>query len=139
CGSLLWFAESVLGPEIDAMDHDAILIGLHATDAKEAIHEMVDRLTVLRAVAPEHAKDVVRSLLHREELGSTGIGNGIAVPHAAHSSVKRLVGAMATSHKGVEFDSLDAQPVRTIFLFVSPMDRPNLHLPALSRIAQFAK
>jgi len=136
CGSLLWFAKSVLGDHIDVLFHDAIVADLHATNKPDAIREIVSKLSALRAIDREHEDDIIQSLLKREELGSTGIGNGFAVPHAKHSSVDRLIGAMAISRDGIEFNSLDDQPVHTIFLLVSPIDRPGDHLRALERISR---
>ena len=69
-------------------------------------------------------------------LGSTGIGRGVAVPHTKHPSVDRLVGTVAVSRKGIEFESLDGEPVQLFFLLVSPPDRPGDHLRALENISR---
>jgi PTS system fructose-specific IIA component/PTS system nitrogen regulatory IIA component len=74
--------------------------------------------------------------MKREDLGSTGIGRGVAVPHTKHPSVSRLVGTVAVSPKGIEFESLDGEPVQLFFLLVSPPDRPGDHLRALENISR---
>ena len=139
CGSLLWFVSAVFGNDLDVLVQDAILPDLVATNKADAIHEIVAQLSTVHAIQHEHEEGIVRSILKRESLGSTGVGNGFAVPHAIHASVDRLIGAMAVSHKGIEFESLDDRPVHTIFLFVSPLDRPDDHLRALERISRYLR
>lgn len=74
--------------------------------------------------------------MKREELGSTGIGRGIAVPHTKHPSVDQLTGTVGISQEGVDFQSLDGEPVQLFFLLVSPPDRPGDHLRALENISR---
>ena len=78
----------------------------------------------------------IRDSMKREDLGSTGIGRGVAVPHTKHPSVSRLVGTVAVSPAGVDFESLDGEPVQLFFLLVSPPDRPGDHLRALENISR---
>ena len=96
---------------------------------------MLERITLTPAAfasslmdAGKLAKDqfqgIVDAILKREELGSTGIGRGVAVPHTKHASVHELVGAVAVSEEGVDFDSLDGEKVHLLFLLISPPDRP---------------
>jgi PTS system fructose-specific IIA component/PTS system nitrogen regulatory IIA component len=73
--------------------------------------------------------------MHREQLGSTGLGRGIAVPHAKHDTVERIVGIIGYVAGGVEFDSLDGEPVTKVFLVLSSPSRPGDHLRALERIS----
>lgn len=80
--------------------------------------------------------DIVAAVMKREELGSTGIGRGVAVPHTKHQSVEKLVGTVAISEGGVDFDSLDGEKVQLFFLLVSPPDRPGDHLRALENISR---
>ena len=80
--------------------------------------------------------DIIKAIMKREELGSTGIGRGIAVPHTKHPSVERLIGTVGVSVSGVEFDSLDGEKVQLFFLLVSPPDRPGDHLRALENISR---
>jgi PTS system fructose-specific IIA component/PTS system nitrogen regulatory IIA component len=76
------------------------------------------------------------AVMKREELGSTGIGRGVAVPHTKHSSVNRLIGTVGISREGVDFQSLDGEKVQILFLLVSPPDRPGDHLRALENISR---
>ena len=81
-------------------------------------------------------ESIVKAILKREELGSTGIGRGVAVPHTKHPSVDRLVGTVAVSSTGVDFTSLDGETVHLFFLLISPPDRPGDHLRALENISR---
>lgn len=79
---------------------------------------------------------IVKAIMKREELGSTGIGRGIAVPHTKHPSVEELVGTVGISVEGVDFQSLDGEKVQLFFLLISPPDRPGDHLRALENISR---
>jgi PTS system fructose-specific IIA component/PTS system nitrogen regulatory IIA component len=81
-------------------------------------------------------ESIVRAILNREDLGSTGIGRGVAVPHTKHASVTDLVGAVGVSSEGVDFNSLDGERVHVFFLLISPPDRPGDHLRALENISR---
>src|SRR4029077_8919679 len=82
---------------------------------------------------------VIRAILGREELGSTGIGQGVAVPHTRHPTVQKLVGTVALSRRGVEFAALDGDPVDIFFLLISPPNLPGDHLRALENISRHLK
>ena len=97
---------------------------------------MVAALVEAGHVASSDADDIVRAIMKREELGSTGIGRGIAVPHTKHASVDRLVGTVGVSGDGIDFNSLDGEKVQLLFLLVSPPDRPGDHLRALENISR---
>ena len=79
---------------------------------------------------------MVKAILKRELLGSTGIGRGVAIPHTKHNSVDRLIGTVALSKAGIPFDSLDGEPVFVFFLLISPQDRPGDHLRALENVSR---
>ena len=115
---------------------DAILAQLTATNKEGAIREMVLALSKAGKVEAAEAESIVKAILKREELGSTGIGRGVAVPHTKHPSVDRLVGTVAVSSQGVDFASLDGEVVHLFFLLVSPPDRPGDHLRALENISR---
>ena len=85
---------------------------------------------------PADIDGIVAAIMKREELGSTGIGRGVAVPHTKHASVERLVGTVGVSVEGVDFNSLDGDKVQLFFLLVSPPDRPGDHLRALENISR---
>ena len=72
----------------------------------------------------------------REQLGSTGIGGGIAIPHAKHESIERLIGAVGTSTEGIDFDAVDGKPARIVFLLLARADQPGPHIQALAKIAE---
>ncbi|MGR3177045.1 MAG: PTS sugar transporter subunit IIA [Candidatus Anammoxibacter sp.] len=114
---------------------DAIIPDLKSTEKKEVIKEMVDALKEANSINKDEVKDILRALNKREELGSTGIGKGVAVPHTKHSSIKSIVGLVARSVNGVEFDALDGEPVYLFFLLLSPSDSSSSHLSALERIS----
>ena len=120
----------------DFICRDAILAQLTATDKEGAIREMVQALCSAGQVETEESESIVKAILKREELGSTGIGRGVAVPHTKHPSVDRLVGTVAVSGQGVDFASLDGEVVHLFFLLVSPPDRPGDHLRALENISR---
>ncbi len=114
----------------------AIRTDIKAEEKEPAIREMVQALVEAGAVNPENYEGIVKAILKREELGSTGIWRGIAVPHTKHPGVQRVVGMVALSRTGVEFNSLDGERVHLFFLLVSPPDRPGDHLRALEHIAR---
>ena len=139
CGSVLRSDESLLRRDPEAWVPNAVLGDLHASNKSDAIRQIVARLTALEFINTSCEEEIVRLLLGREELGSTGIGNGVAVPHAKHASVDQSVIAMAISREGIDFNSLDNQSVNVIFLLISPVDRPGEHLRALKRISRYIK
>ena len=115
---------------------DAISAKLAADDKEAAIREIIDSLVEAGRVAEDNRDDIVAAVMKREELGSTGIGRGVAVPHTKHASVEKLVGTVAISEDGVDFDSLDGDKVQLFFLLISPPDRPGDHLRALESISR---
>jgi mannitol/fructose-specific phosphotransferase system IIA component (Ntr-type) len=114
----------------------AIVADLAAVDKESAIREIVQALCKAGGLDAKQEENIVKAILKREELGSTGIGRGVAVPHTKHASVDRLVGTVAVSHQGVDFASLDGETVHLFFLLVSPTDRPGDHLRALENISR---
>jgi len=115
---------------------EAIRAELDAEDKEGVIREMSQALLDAGGIEDEEFESIVKAILKREELGSTGIGRGVAVPHTKHPSVKKLVGTVAVSGEGVDFDSLDGEKVYLFFLLVSPPDRPGDHLRALENISR---
>ena len=120
----------------DFVSTPAIRADLAAIDKESVIAELVDSLQAAGEINGADRDDIVKAILKREELGSTGIGRGIAVPHTKHPSVQKLVGTVGVSSQGVEFDSLDGEKVQLFFLLVSPPDRPGDHLRALENISR---
>lgn len=120
----------------DFVVREAIVSDLVATTKEEAIREIIDSLTKEGHLRSEERESLVGAIMKREELGSTGIGNGVAVPHTKHPSVDRMIGTVAISKRGLEFASIDREPVDIVFLLVSPPDKPGDHLRALENISR---
>jgi PTS system fructose-specific IIA component/PTS system nitrogen regulatory IIA component len=115
---------------------EAIRANLAADDKESVVREMVQALADAGGIEEDEFESIFKAIMKREELGSTGIGRGVAVPHTKHPSVDRLVGTVAISADGVDFDSLDAEKVQLFFLLISPPDRPGDHLRALENISR---
>lgn len=115
---------------------EAIQADLSEQDKEGVIREMVQTLLSTGGLKEDEQDSIVKAVLKREELGSTGIGRGVAVPHTKHPSVDQLVGTVAVSSEGVNFDSLDGEKVHLFFLLISPPDRPGDHLRALENISR---
>ncbi|NLX96421.1 MAG: PTS sugar transporter subunit IIA [Rhodopirellula sp.] len=115
---------------------EAIRADVTADEKESVIREMVQALQSANGIESDEQESIVKAILKREELGSTGIGRGVAVPHTKHPSVDRLIGTVAVSSDGVDFDSLDGEKVYLFFLLISPPDRPGDHLRALENISR---
>src|SRR4051812_46355732 len=120
----------------DFVVRDAIVPELSANSKESVIREMVESLRAAGYFKGGDPEDIVKAILKRELLGSTGIGRGVAIPHTKHNSVDRLVGTVALSRSGVTFDSLDGEPVHVFVLLISPQDRPGDHLRALENVSR---
>lgn len=120
----------------DFVTTEAIQSDLTAADKEGVIRELVKNLVEAGKINGDESDGIVEAILKREELGSTGIGRGIAVPHTKHPSVDQLTGTVGVSQNGVDFQSLDGEPVQLFFLLVSPPDRPGDHLRALENISR---
>jgi PTS system nitrogen regulatory IIA component len=120
----------------DFVVREAIIPELPATNKEGVIRAMVEGLRAAGQFRGADVEDIIRAILKREFLGSTGIGRGVAIPHTKHNSVERLVGTVAISHKGIAFDSLDGEPVYVFVLLISPQDRPGDHLRALENVSR---
>lgn len=120
----------------DFVVKDAIVPQLQSSSKEDVTREMVASLKSSGNIKAEEEEAVVDAILKREELGSTGIGNGVAVPHTKHPSAEELVATVAISRDGVDFASLDGEDVFILFLLVSPPDRPGDHLRGLENISR---
>src|SRR6266403_2275275 len=120
----------------DFVVKDSISAELAASTKEGVIREMVENLRQAGYFKSTDSEDVVKEILRRELLGSTGIGRGVAIPHTKHGSVDRLIGTVALSKSGVPFDSLDGEPVHVFVLLISPQDRPGDHLRALENVSR---
>ena len=115
---------------------DAVTTSLSANDRDGIIAELVDALVAAEALPADHRDSVVSATIAREELGTTGIGNGFAIPHAKHPAVDRVVATVGVGDVGIDFGSLDGRPTRVFFLLVSPPDAPQDHLQALEAVSR---
>ena len=119
---------------LDILTVDCVKAPLDATEKKDAIEELVDTLAAAGKVTNAEAlKDAVWS---REQTRTTGIGQGLAIPHGKSDSVDKLVMAIGKPAEPIEFESIDKQPVRLIVLLASPPDRTSDHIQALARISR---
>jgi mannitol/fructose-specific phosphotransferase system IIA component (Ntr-type) len=120
----------------DFVVKESISAELAATTKEGVVREMVDNLRRVGYFKGSEPEDIVKAIMKRELLGSTGIGRGVAIPHTKHASVDRLVGTVAISRGGVPFDALDGEPVYVFVMLVSPQDRPTDHLRALENVSR---
>ena len=118
---------------------EAIIDSLESIDKQPVLKEMVQVLIDTGRIDEGALPGIVKALMGREDLGSTGIGKGVAVPHAKHESVEGLVAAFGRSKKGVEFAALDGQPVQLVFLILSSKENSGQHLGALARVARLVR
>jgi PTS system fructose-specific IIA component/PTS system nitrogen regulatory IIA component len=123
----------------DFLIEKALVPELQAKDKEAVIKELVRSLTKTNAIKADDESSVVDALMKREELGSTGIGQGVAVPHARHPAIKELVGVFGHSTGGVDFNALDGEPVHAIFLLLSPVASSGEHLQALALISRMLR
>ncbi|UCD76396.1 MAG: PTS sugar transporter subunit IIA [Phycisphaerales bacterium] len=119
---------------LDIVVEKAIIPELVATERDAAIEEIIDAMVSAGALSPELRDEFVKAIIKRENRGSTGFGHGVAVPHVKHSAISKMAVAVAISPQGVEFNALDRQPVYSIFLLLSPEDKPEDHLDAMEAI-----
>ena len=123
----------------DFLNKDAITTDLKSATKEDVIGEMVTLLVDSGVMEKRHKNKIVESLMAREALGSTAIGQGIAIPHTKSDTVSQLVSALAISKKGVGFDSLDGEPAHIFFLLIAPADSAGPHLKALARVSRLLK
>jgi len=123
---------------VDILDRRAVKASLSAKAKPEVLRELLDALVASGGVEGEPS-EVLEGLLAREELGSTGIGYGVAIPHCKSESVSRLVAACGRSAEGVAFDALDGKPAHIFFMLVGPKGSAGAHLKALARMSRLLK
>ena len=120
----------------DFIVRNAIIGDLQSITKNESLAEMVDALIAADAIAKDLRQGVLTALLDRERLGSTGIGQGIAIPHAKHPGIKKLIGLFARSREGVQFDAIDGEAVHLFFLLLSNQEHTAQHLEALAYVSR---
>jgi PTS system nitrogen regulatory IIA component len=122
---------------LDFLDQKAVSANLKSTDKEGVIGELVDLLVASGKV--KDANGMVKILLERESLGSTGIGQGIAIPHGKSSKISQMIGAIGISKNGIDFEALDGELVYIFVLLLAPADSAGPHLKALARISRLLK
>ena len=123
----------------DFLSPKAVCAELKNTTKEKIIDELVGLLINAGAFDKKYKNKVMEVLMAREALGSTAIGQGIAIPHGKCDCVKKIVGCLGVSKKGISFDSLDGEPAYIFFLLIAPMDSAGPHLKALAQISRLLK
>ncbi len=134
CGCLLWFPTAAADQVAQGFLRFSIQDRSIPTKA-QAIAAVIDRLVEVGLLGANDRNGILEAILIREALGSTGVGRGLAIPHAKYRGVATSIGAIADLPTGVDFDSLDGQPVNRICLLVSSVDQPGDHLRLLETVA----
>lgn len=119
----------------DILVRDACVVDLQARTKKEAVRELAEALA--SHVDGLETSELIQMLLERERLGSTAMGDGIAIPHARIETLDRLLAGFGRSRQGVDFDSLDGKPTHIFFLLVAPGREGSAHLLTLARLSRF--
>ena len=122
---------------LDVLTKEAIIADLKSRTKTEVLDELVR--PVVRVAGVSREEHLVKVLLERERLGSTGIGGGIGIPHGKLKDLDHLMIGFGLSRKGVDFESLDGAPTRIFFLLVTPENSTGLHLKMLARISRVLK
>jgi mannitol/fructose-specific phosphotransferase system IIA component (Ntr-type) len=118
----------------DFVCFEAIIPELKAGNRDEAIAELVSALDKAGRLRKGKREEIIKAVIKREKEASTGIGKGVAVPHVKHEAVKDMVAAVGQSSAGIDFCSLDKQPVYSVILLISPVNDPDRHLQAMENI-----
>lgn len=121
---------------LDVLQKEAILVDLKSQDKKGVLEELVRPLT---HIAHIDQGDLMRVLIERERLGSTGIGGGIGIPHGKLKGLESLVLGFGLSRRGVDFESIDGRPTHIFFLLITPENSTGVHLKLLARISRILK
>jgi PTS system fructose-specific IIA component/PTS system nitrogen regulatory IIA component len=119
----------------DVLVRDATIYGLEAKTKEPVLREMLSAIVAAGKLAANRSDEVMEALMRRERLGTTGVGKGIAVPHAKHDCIDGIIASIGHSSTGVEFASLDNEPVYTVFLLLASPRATGEHLAALERIS----
>ena len=122
---------------LDILSTNSVIVGLQGETKDEIIQELVDSLEEGKAITDRDK--VLQSVLDREKIMSTGIGDGIAIPHGKSEAVVTLSAALGTQKRGANFEALDGEPAYVFFLLVSPANISGPHIKALARISRLLK
>ena len=123
----------------DFLSPERVLAHIESNNKKDALKEIAEFVANVEKDESLTSKHLLNAIMDREELGSTGIGDGVAIPHAKIHGLKNLCACFARSQTGVNFDSIDSEPVRLIFMLLVPENSAGMHLKALARISRVLK
>ena len=118
---------------VDYLDTNQVLIGVPSRSKKQIIEELAERVAMLTAPSQRCLMDII---MHRERLGSTGIGGGIAIPHAVHQDLTRTIALLAILETPIDFDAIDGQPVDIICLVVGPTNDDTNNLKCIATVTR---
>ncbi len=118
----------------DVLNEDLVNISLTGTNRDECIKELIDKLATVRTI--KSVDSIFDAVLEREKIMTTGVGNGIAIPHCKHTDSPEFAVCLGIQPKGIDFQSIDKKNVNIIFLLVGPENNPGLHIKLLSRISR---
>jgi PTS system nitrogen regulatory IIA component len=121
----------------DILEEKNVIPDLKAKDKRGVLEELVD--TIVRNDPSLDKSSLVKVLLERERLGSTGIGDGVAIPHGKFHGIKTPIVSFGRSLKGLDFETMDGEPAFLFFLLVAPENSASIHLKALAKIAKILK
>ena len=121
------------------IDSALILEALESTTKTDALNEILQRAAAAGRLQKKDVSALKKRLAEREALGSTGIGNGVAVPHVKGKEIKQLALVLARAPQGIPFQAIDGRPVMTLFLILAPQDQPEAHLQALRWVSSLAR
>lgn len=117
----------------DLISPDDVIPAIRSSSKRQLLQDLAERASAKTGIS---GRQIFDTLLQRERLGSTGVGNGIAIPHGKLSELKRITGIFARLDKPIDFEALDDQPVDIVFLLLAPEGAGADHLKALARIAR---
>lgn len=121
---------------VNLLSPEGVIPNLHATSKKQALQELAKHAASLTGL---HERTIFDVLLERERLGTTGVGNGIAIPHGKLPGIDRLYGLFARLETAINFDAIDEQPVDLIFMLLAPENAGADHLKALARVSRLLR
>jgi fructose-specific phosphotransferase system IIA component len=122
---------------VDFLPETAIQPDLKSQTKKEILKELVGELAAAHGI--KNPLNILKALLEREDLGSTRIGQGIAIPHGKSDSVTGVAAALGISKRGIDFDALDGEPVHIFFMLIAPSNSNGIHLKILAKISRLLK
>lgn len=123
----------------ELIDSAVIIENLQSAEKGEVLAEILEAMVAAGRVDAADQPAISKLLRKREELGSTGIGNGVAVPHVKSDKIARLSLGLARSEPGIEYQAIDGRPVQTLFLILAPESEPDGHLKALRWVSTLAR